>query len=127
MLIASSQSSKHKKHKRARLVINPRDGQNVTNITAMVAVLSAAGWKTDIALKEYGGQSVELATRAAEEGYDLVLSYGGDGTLEKKLNGVMNVKRCRSVLGVIPGGTANFWATEIGVPHDTLKTGLVVL
>lgn len=82
MLSATSQSSKHKKHKRARLVINPRDGQNVTNITAMVAVVSAAGWKTDIALKEYGGQSMELATRAAEEGYDLVLSYGGDGIID---------------------------------------------
>jgi YegS/Rv2252/BmrU family lipid kinase len=127
MLIASSQSSKRKKHKRARLVINPRDGQNVTNITAMVAVLSAAGWKTDIALKEYGGESVELATRAAEEGYDLVLGYGGDGTLNQVLNGAMNIKGCRSVLGVIPGGTANVWATEIGVPHDPLKAVLAVL
>src|SRR6266550_4466989 len=127
MLIASSQSSKRKKHKRARLVINPRDGQNVTNITAMIAVLSAAGWKTDIALKEYGGQSVELATRAAEEGYDLVLGYGGDGTLNQVLNGAMNVKGCRSVLGVIPGGTANVWATEIGVPHDPLKAVLALL
>jgi YegS/Rv2252/BmrU family lipid kinase len=127
MLITSSQNSKRKKHNRACLVINPRDGQNVTNITAIVAVLSAAGWKTDIALKEYGGQSIELATRAAEEGYDLVLGYGGDGTLNQVLNGVMNVKKRRSVIGVIPGGTANVWATEIGVPHDPLKAVLDLL
>src|SRR2546421_7243435 len=121
MLIASSQSSKRKKHKRARLVINPRDGQNVTNITAMIAVLSAAGWKTDIALKEYGGQSVELATRAAEEGYDLVLGYGGDGTLNQALNGALDVQGCRSVLGGIPRGTADVWANQIRVPHDPLQ------
>ncbi|TMD59622.1 MAG: diacylglycerol kinase family lipid kinase [Chloroflexi bacterium] len=127
MFIASSQNSKRMKHKRACLVINPRDGQNVTNITAIIAVLSAAGWKTDIALKEYGGQSIELASRAAEEGYDLVLGYGGDGTLNQVLNGVMKVKKRRSVIGVIPGGTANVWATEIGVPHDPLKAVLALL
>src|SRR5207248_1366876 len=60
MLIASSQSSKRKKHKRARLVINPRDGQNVTNITAMIAVLSAAGWKTDIAVLESEARTIDI-------------------------------------------------------------------
>src|SRR5207237_10225172 len=103
MLIASSQSSKRKKHKRARLVINPRDGQNVTNITAMIAVLSAAGWKTDIALKEYGGQSVELATRAAEEGDDLVRGDGGGGTVKPVRNAAVGIRRIRRRHAEYPG------------------------
>ena len=54
------------KSKKACLVINPRGGQNLARLTDMMAVFAAAGWKTDIAIKEYGGHTMELATRAAE-------------------------------------------------------------
>ncbi len=47
------------KGKRACLVINPHAGQNVTQLPDLVAVFAAAGWRTDIAIKEYGGQSME--------------------------------------------------------------------
>jgi len=115
------------KCKSACIVINPRDGQNVTRITALVAVLSAAGWRTEIVVKEYGGRSMELAAKAAEEEYDLVIGYGGDGTLNQVLNGVMNVKGHRSIVGVIPGGTANVWAAEVGVPNDPVQAALTLV
>lgn len=115
------------KGKRACLVINPHAGQNVTRITDLVAVLTAAGWRTEIAIKEYGGHSMELATRAAKADYDLVISYGGDGTLSQVLNGVMNAKGCQSIVGVIPGGTVNVWAAEIGVPDDPVKAALTLV
>jgi len=115
------------KGKRASLVINPHAGQNVTRITDLVAVLSAAGWRTEIALKEYAGHSMELATSAAKANYDLIISYGGDGTLSQVLNGVMNAKGCQSVIGVIPGGTVNVWAAEIGVPHDPVQAALTLV
>src|SRR5215467_6434235 len=114
------------KCKRACLVINPHAGQNVTKIADLIAVLSAAGWSTDIAMKEFGGQSMELAARAAKANYDLVIGYGGDGTLNQVLNGVMNAGRCQSIVGVIPGGTANVWAAEIGVPHDPVQAALIL-
>ena len=104
------------KCKRACLVINPRAGQNIAKLADVIAVLAAAGWKTDIAIKEYGGHSMELATKAAEEDYDLVIGYGGDGTLNNVVNGVMNVKGQQSIVGVIPGCTANVWAGEVGIP-----------
>ena len=78
--------------KKACLVINPRAGQNIAKIPDVLAVLSAAGWKTEIAIKEYGGHTMELATKAAEDGYDLVIGYGGDGTLNQVVNGVMNTR-----------------------------------
>ncbi|HKF35902.1 MAG TPA: diacylglycerol kinase family protein [Ktedonobacteraceae bacterium] len=115
------------KRKKACLVINPHAGQNVTKIADLIAVLAAAGWSTDIALKEFGGQSMELAARAAKANYDLVIGYGGDGTLNQVLNGVMNAGRCQSIVGVIPGGTANVWAAEIGVPHDPVQAALTLV
>ncbi|TMC81709.1 MAG: diacylglycerol kinase, partial [Chloroflexi bacterium] len=65
------------------LVINPRAGHNVAKITDLIAVFAAAGWKTDIALKAYPGQAMQLAARAARQNYDLIVAYGGDGTINR--------------------------------------------
>jgi len=115
------------KRKTARLIINPRSGKNVARLTDIIAVLSAAGWKPDTALKEFGGHAIRLARGAAEAGYDLVIGYGGDGTLNQIVNGVMRVKRRRTIVGVIPGGTANVWAHEIGIPEDPVKASLLLV
>ena len=113
--------------KKTCLVINPRSGENLAKIADVIAVLSAAGWNTTIRIKEYGGHSMELATEAAEEGYDMVIAYGGDGTLNQVVNGVMNAKGQHSIVGLIPGGTANVWASEIGIPADPVKAALTVV
>ena len=112
---------------RACLVINPKDGQNLAKLTAILAVLAAAGWETDIALKEYGGHTMELATGAAKKGYDVVIAYGGDGTLNQVVNGAMNGKSQKSMVGLIPGGTANVWANEVGIPADPVKAALTLV
>ena len=113
--------------KKASLIINPRTGQNVAKITDVLAIFSAAGWKTGIALKEYGGHTMELSQEAAQEKCNLVIAYGGDGTLNQVVNGVMNMKGQRSVVGVIPGGTANVWAGEVGIPNDPVKAALTLV
>lgn len=112
------------KRKTAYLVINPRRGRNIAKLTDMLAVFSAAGWKTDLGVKQFGGHTLKLATEGAEKGYDLVIAYGGDGTLNQVVNGVMAAKGGRSVVGVIPGGTANVWARQIGLPEDPVKAAL---
>ena len=115
------------KAKSAVLIISPRQGKNVARLADVLAVFSAAGWKTDTALKEFAGHTMALAGEAAEEGYDLVIGYGGDGTLNQVVNGVMAAKRRRSVVGLIPGGTANVWAHEIGLPDDPVKASLLLI
>lgn len=115
--------SKRKTH----LIINPREGQNVAKLTNILAVLAAGGCETTIAFKEYAAHTQELARQAAEEGDELVIAYGGDGTLNQVVNGVMNADS-QAMVGVIPGGTANLWATEIGVPtDDAVKAALALL
>ncbi len=110
------------------LIINPRDGQNLSKLTGILAVFAAAGWHTDIVLKEYGGHTMELATNAASQGYDLVIAYGGDGTLNQVVNGLMNNgKKRKSIVGVLPGGTVNQWAAEVGIPQDLVKAALTLV
>ncbi len=115
--------------KKAYLIINPRAGHNFTRIADVLAVLSAAGWKTDMAVKQYVGHITELATRAAEQDYDLVIAYGGDGTINHVVNGVMGAKGKgrRKAIGVIPGGTVNQWAAETSVPVDPVKAALALI
>ena len=114
------------RRKKACLVIDLRDGENVPHVAEMVAVLAAAGWKTDLVLKEFGGESLKLAEQAAQQGYDVVIAYGGDGTLNQVVNGIMNVQG-KSMVAVLPGGTANEWATEIEEPLDPVHAALALV
>src|SRR3989440_2266712 len=113
-------------NRKACIVVDLRTGQNVANIPDLIAVLAAAGWKTGIALKEYGGETFQLAQNAAMQGYDLVIGYGGDGTLNDVVNGVMYAGG-ESLVGDIPGGTFNEWAGTIDVPEDPVKAALTLV
>ncbi|MGH7655582.1 MAG: diacylglycerol/lipid kinase family protein [Gemmatimonadaceae bacterium] len=112
----------------ACLVVHPRSGKNLTRVADVVSVLARAGWTTDVVVKESKGQTMELAARAAEAGYDYVIAYGGDGTVNHVVNGVMAFAGRRSAaVGVIPGGTANVWAAEVGIPSDPVRAARVLV
>ncbi len=114
--------------KKACLVVDLRDGEHLTKIIDLIAVLAAVGWTTDIALKEYGGETMKLAAKAAKKGYDIVISYGGDGTLNQVVNGVMSANgKGQSIVGAIPGGTANEWAGETGIPLEPMQAALTLI
>lgn len=112
----------------ACLVVHPRSGINLAKVPEIVAVFTAAGWTTDVVLKESKGQTMEIAARAAEAGYDYVIAYGGDGTLNHVLNGVLAFAGKRpAAVGVIPGGTANVWAAEVGIPLNPARAAKVLV
>jgi YegS/Rv2252/BmrU family lipid kinase len=106
----------------ACLVVHPRSGHNLARVSDITAVFARAGWATDVVVKESKGQTMELAARAAEAGYDWVVAYGGDGTVNHVVNGVLALRDKRNTaVGVIPGGTANVWAAEVGIPSDPVR------
>jgi diacylglycerol kinase (ATP) len=106
----------------ACLVVHPRSGANLKSVPEIVRALEAANWTVDVAVKESKGQTMEIAARAADAGYDFVVAYGGDGTVNHVINGVLALKETRrTAVGVIPGGTANVWAAEIGIPTDPVR------
>jgi YegS/Rv2252/BmrU family lipid kinase len=106
----------------ACLVVHPRSGRNRARVPDVVSVLTRAGWSVDVVVKESKGQTMELAARAAEAGYDFVIAYGGDGTVNHVVNGVLAFAGRRdAAVAVIPGGTANVWAAEVGIPADPVR------
>ncbi len=112
--------------KQVSIVVDLRTGKNVIHVPDLIAILSAAGYKPDVALKAYGGETLKLARKAAREGSGLVIGYGGDGTLNDVVNGVMDAGG-KSLIGDIPGGTYNEWAGVMGLPEDPVKAVLALI
>lgn len=54
-----------------------------------------------------------LAREAADDGFEVVVAVGGDGTLNEVCNGLVNTG---AVLGVLPAGTGNVFAADVGIP-----------
>lgn len=77
---------------------------------------------TDCALKPTSGpgDGRAQAAKAIEEGFDTIIAAGGDGTVNEVVNGMADAPRGfeRARLGVLPLGTVNVFARELGIPAD---------
>lgn len=66
----------------------------------------------------HSGEAEVLARHAAAEGYQKIVAAGGDGTINEIVNGIAG----RNIaLGLLPIGTMNVFATELGLPANNLK------
>src|SRR2546430_412438 len=86
---------------------------------------SAAGLSGDALLSERPGHLVELARRAAEDGAELLVAVGGDGTVHEIVNGIAG--RTGIDLAIVPRGTGRDFARTYGIPRkldDALRTAL---
>ena len=64
----------------------------------------------------YPTHAIDLARQAAEEGCDMVIAMGGDGTVHEVMSGLMQVPaEKRPVMGVVPIGSGNDFAYSIGI------------
>ena len=64
----------------------------------------------------YTGQAEAMARRGVEEGFEKIVAAGGDGTINEVVNGLAG---SGATLGLLPIGTMNVFATELGLPiHD---------
>jgi diacylglycerol kinase family enzyme len=73
----------------------------------------------ETAQTRYRGHAGELAAASAADGFDLVVTFGGDGTVNEVVNGLMRVPAGqRPALAPIPGGGANVFARTLGLPPD---------
>jgi len=73
----------------------------------------------ETAQTRYRGHAGELAAASAAEGFDLVVTFGGDGTVNEVVNGLMRLPEGqRPALAPIPGGGANVFARTLGLPPE---------
>lgn len=86
-------------------------------IEAATRALQTAGWETSTLETQSSGDATRLAREASSNGIEVVLAMGGDGTLNEVANGVLGTQ---TAIGVLPLGTANVWALEMGLPLDNI-------
>jgi YegS/Rv2252/BmrU family lipid kinase len=107
---------------RALLIQNPAAGQAAwdAEVAAAAATLREAGWQVATRRTAGPGDATAFARDAVADGLDVVVVAGGDGTVNEALQGLAG--QCRTALAVLPGGTVNVWATELGLGRR--ETGL---
>ena len=96
------------------IVFNPTAGRRRAQLLWRVLdVLVENGVRIDLARTRRRGHATELAREAAGAGEDLVVAAGGDGTVAEVAAGLLGTP---ARLGIIPLGTANVLARELGLP-----------
>jgi diacylglycerol kinase (ATP) len=78
----------------------------------------------DIHATSHAGDAREIAARIAGRGEKIVIAAGGDGTLNEVVSGLAGTS---TILGVLPAGTMNVFAREMGIPFDSLNHALDVI
>jgi YegS/Rv2252/BmrU family lipid kinase len=100
--------------KQIHVVINPAAGQPEPILHILNSVFRPAGVQWDVSITHEFGDATRQARQAAEGGADIVVAYGGDGTVMEVANGLVGTD---VVLGVVPGGTGNVLSIELDIPQ----------
>ncbi|HEY8167465.1 MAG TPA: YegS/Rv2252/BmrU family lipid kinase [Candidatus Limnocylindrales bacterium] len=105
-------------YKRIHVVINPASGKGEPVLKYLADVCREHDVDWDISITRNYGDATQQARDALARGVDLVIGHGGDGTQHEIANAVMDSGK---PMGILPGGTGNGFATEMGIPKDYRK------
>ena len=108
----------------ARLIVNPAAGAGKTarKWPHIMARLHSIDLRFDYDFTEAPGHARELAKTAVDKGYELVVSVGGDGTINEVVNGLYDTGSISDVMfGIIATGTGGDYIRTIGIPRAHLE------
>lgn len=105
-------------HRKVKIILNPMaDMGNAWRVARDLRSITEQRGDVDWSGTVYPGHAIDLAKQAADQGYEMVIAMGGDGTVHEVVNGLMKIPaEKRPVLGVVPVGSGNDFAHAIGVP-----------
>jgi len=101
------------------VIANPASGRaSRKDLEKAEALISAQGFRPEVLFTSAAGDGTRLAREAARTNPRLVIAAGGDGTINEVLNGLAGTA---VPMAVLPLGTANVLARELGIPRDVEK------
>ena len=128
---------------RALLIVNPRATTTTKPVLDTIVSTLAAQAAIEVVETRYRGDAREIAVRAADEGWGALLVLSGDGTINEVVNGLMDKAGVGAgppsvnpsgpanpeqlpAIGALPGGNANVFTRDLGVPADPLAAVQVI-
>jgi YegS/Rv2252/BmrU family lipid kinase len=116
----------------AALIYNPTAGgsrsKRIHHLEDARRIFAKAGIETEVKATGAGGHATQLAAQAVRDGSDMVIVCGGDGTVNEAVNGIVSEPSGPRVpLALLPGGTANVLAKELGLPWNIPRAAEFIL
>ena len=101
--------------KRMLVVVNPYAATMSARLRNLVVAALHGRYEVDAIDTKARGHATALCREAAQEGYDVVVSFGGDGTVNEVANGLAG---CDTPVTCLPGGATNVLCKMLGIPGD---------
>lgn len=101
--------------KRALVIVNPYATTVSDRLRNLVVYALQARFEVDAVDTESRGHATDLCREAAHEGYDVMIAFGGDGTVNEVANGLAGTETPMSCL---PGGNTNVYCRILGIPGE---------
>ncbi|MBA3515998.1 MAG: diacylglycerol kinase family lipid kinase [Pyrinomonadaceae bacterium] len=114
--------------RKAILILNPKTGRYASRrlpaIEDICSQLSSEGLEVELVATRGPGDATRIAAEAARKSIGDVIVAGGDGTINEALQGLVGTP---ARLGILPRGTANVLARELGLPLDCRRAAGVIV
>jgi len=113
---------------KTELIINltAGGGKPRPHLKTIFKYLKKNGFNFKVSYTSYHGEAVELAQKAADNGAELIVSVGGDGTVNEIVNGIMKSKN-DPLLGIIPLGWANDFIKSTNIPPNIIEACKILI
>ncbi|MBB4663372.1 diacylglycerol kinase family protein [Conexibacter arvalis] len=106
-----------KPSKRMLVIVNPYATTVSERLKHLVVYALQGRYQVDSVETQARNHATELCREAAQEGYDVVCAFGGDGTVNEAANGLAGSE---TPLTCLPGGSTNVFARILGIPNDVV-------
>jgi diacylglycerol kinase family enzyme len=103
--------------RRMLVIVNPYATTVSDRLRNLVVYALGSRYAVEAIDTQERGHAIQICREAAIEGYDVVVAFGGDGTVNEAANGLVG---SRTPLTALPGGSTNVWARTLGIPNDVV-------
>ncbi len=103
--------------RRMLVIVNPYATTVSDRLRNLVVYALQSRYSVEAIDTEKRDHATQICREAASEGYDVVVAFGGDGTVNEAANGLIGSD---TPLTALPGGSTNVWARTIGIPNDVV-------
>jgi diacylglycerol kinase family enzyme len=103
--------------RRMLVIVNPYATTVSDRLRNLVAYALQSRYAVEAIDTEKRGHATQICREAATEGYDVVVAFGGDGTVNEAANGLAGSD---TPLTALPGGSTNVWCRTLGIPNDVV-------